>query len=173
MRKNDSDRRKPLSWKPLSNRIQTWIVRSRLRPVCHSPNIYHTSTDASYPESKKRSRSNSHPFEESPAKKKRQQIPSIPPARSQAANELPEDGSRLSRYGLGPYDTPVSSPRYLAFKIQHKILTRVQTILEECLYDFAQDWFAPMMEKEGWESADEVEYVITFIPIFHVSQSFY
>ena len=49
------------------------------------------------------------------------------------------------------------SPPYLPFKVQHQVLTRVQSILEECCFDFGNAWVPHMMKEQRWEEVESVE----------------
>jgi len=46
---------------------------------------------------------------------------------------------------------------YLPFRTQHRILTFVQTILEECCLDFGKTWFPALMEASKWDEAESIE----------------
>lgn len=46
---------------------------------------------------------------------------------------------------------------YLSFKTQHRILTFVQTILEECCLEFGKRWFPEKMEALKWNEAESIE----------------
>ena len=45
----------------------------------------------------------------------------------------------------------------IPYKVQHVILGTAQTILEECCYDFAKQWFPSVLESSGWDCAEAVE----------------
>lgn len=64
---------------------------------------------------------------------------------------------RLSPYGLGPYDGPVASDKWLPFSIQSKILTRAQVMLEEALFEFLKTNHEHVCEENGWEEMGEAE----------------
>lgn len=54
---------------------------------------------------------------------------------------------------------------YLPFKTQHKILTVVQTILEECCFDFGQTWVPHLMKAQKWDEPESIE-LTQWIKIF-------
>ncbi|KAJ8067935.1 hypothetical protein OCU04_003517 [Sclerotinia nivalis] len=66
---------------------------------------------------------------------------------------------QLSPYGLGPYDGRVASDKWLPFSVQSKILTRVQIILEEALFEFLNTNFPHVCEENGWEEMGEAELI--------------
>ncbi|KAF4631565.1 hypothetical protein G7Y89_g6566 [Cudoniella acicularis] len=50
-----------------------------------------------------------------------------------------------------------TNPTYLPFRLQHLILTQTQRLLEECCYNFAENWFPSLLEANGWEAPEAVE----------------
>ncbi|EDN93552.1 predicted protein [Sclerotinia sclerotiorum 1980 UF-70] len=54
---------------------------------------------------------------------------------------------QLSPYGLGPYEGKVASDKWLPFSVQSKVLTRVQIVLEEALFEFLNTNFPHVCEK--------------------------
>jgi hypothetical protein len=48
-------------------------------------------------------------------------------------------------------------PVYLPFSIQHRLLSRVQTILETACYTFASKRLPNILEREGWSCPESVE----------------
>lgn len=48
-------------------------------------------------------------------------------------------------------------PVYLPFDVQHRLLVRVQNILEKACYAFAQKKVGGILEREGWDCAEAVE----------------
>ncbi|CAD6449065.1 1ac3cfcb-0e54-4bcf-a194-7083b05f711e [Sclerotinia trifoliorum] len=66
---------------------------------------------------------------------------------------------QLSPYGLGPDDGRVASDKWLPFSVQSKILTRVQIVLEEALFEFLNTNFTHVCEENGWEEMGEAELI--------------
>ncbi|KAI9642543.1 hypothetical protein NHQ30_009348 [Ciborinia camelliae] len=64
---------------------------------------------------------------------------------------------KLSLYGLGPYDLPVASEKWLSFNLQHDILTHTQSVLEAAMFEFLQENFPHVCEENEWEEAKEAE----------------
>ncbi|RAL00740.1 ubiquinol-cytochrome-c reductase cytochrome c1 [Aspergillus ibericus CBS 121593] len=56
-------------------------------------------------------------------------------------------------------ERPVASlfPLYLPYHAQHQILTTVQQVLEECIFDFMKKWLPVELESRGWDCAAAVE----------------
>ena len=52
---------------------------------------------------------------------------------------------------------PTLHPVYLPFKTQHKILVLVQSLLEECCFDFGNTWVPDLMEAQKWHEVESVE----------------
>ncbi|KAI3054068.1 hypothetical protein CBS147352_4016 [Aspergillus niger] len=48
-------------------------------------------------------------------------------------------------------------PLYLPYHAQHRILTNVQQVLEECIFDFMRKWLPDNLERNGWDCAAAVE----------------
>ncbi|RAH51135.1 uncharacterized protein BO95DRAFT_469939 [Aspergillus brunneoviolaceus CBS 621.78] len=48
-------------------------------------------------------------------------------------------------------------PLYLPYHTQHHILTTVQKVLEECIFDFCQKWLPDELARRGWDCAAAVE----------------
>ncbi|OJI90167.1 hypothetical protein ASPTUDRAFT_36811 [Aspergillus tubingensis CBS 134.48] len=48
-------------------------------------------------------------------------------------------------------------PLYLPYHAQHRILTNVQQVLEECIFDFMKKWLPDYLERNGWDCAAAVE----------------
>ncbi|PWY74067.1 hypothetical protein BO83DRAFT_360149 [Aspergillus eucalypticola CBS 122712] len=48
-------------------------------------------------------------------------------------------------------------PLYLPYHAQHRILTNVQQVLEECIFDFMKKWLPNYLERNGWDCAAAVE----------------
>jgi hypothetical protein len=53
--------------------------------------------------------------------------------------------------------TPSLYPVYLPFSTQHRLLARVQTILEVACYKFASKHTPTILEREGWSCPESVE----------------
>ncbi|RAL62117.1 hypothetical protein DID88_002603 [Monilinia fructigena] len=64
---------------------------------------------------------------------------------------------KLALYGLGPYDIPVLSDRWLPFNVQAKILTLTQNVLEEALFEFLYRIWPEVCVENGWEEMGEAE----------------
>ncbi|KAB8298661.1 hypothetical protein EYC80_000839 [Monilinia laxa] len=64
---------------------------------------------------------------------------------------------KLAFYGLGPYDVPVLSDRWLPFNVQAKILTLTQNVLEEALFEFLYEIWPEVCVENGWEEMGEAE----------------
>ncbi|KAI4117455.1 MAG: hypothetical protein LQ341_007665, partial [Variospora aurantia] len=45
----------------------------------------------------------------------------------------------------------------LPFRTQHKLLVKVQTLLEECCFNFGKIWLPLEMDAQGWHEAESVE----------------
>ncbi|RAK86081.1 ubiquinol-cytochrome-c reductase cytochrome c1 [Aspergillus costaricaensis CBS 115574] len=59
---------------------------------------------------------------------------------------------------LTPERPPASLfPLYLPYHAQHRILTNVQQVLEECIFDFMKKWLPNYLERNGWDCAAAVE----------------
>ena len=52
---------------------------------------------------------------------------------------------------------PRLHPVYLPFKTQHNILVLVQSLLEECCFDFGNTWVPDLMEARKWHEAESIE----------------
>ncbi|PWI65007.1 hypothetical protein PCL_08366 [Purpureocillium lilacinum] len=52
---------------------------------------------------------------------------------------------------------PSLYPCYIPFDAQHLVLTTVQEILEECCFDFAEQWLPELVDEQGWTCAAAVE----------------
>jgi hypothetical protein len=52
---------------------------------------------------------------------------------------------------------PRLHPVYLPFRTQHQILKSVQSMLEECCFEFGKSWLPEMMKVKGWEEVESVE----------------
>ncbi|KAF7502183.1 hypothetical protein GJ744_006763 [Endocarpon pusillum] len=48
-------------------------------------------------------------------------------------------------------------PIYLPFRAQHQVLALVQSILEECCFDFGNSWIPELMKENNWEEAESIE----------------
>lgn len=48
-------------------------------------------------------------------------------------------------------------PLYLPYHAQHRILTNVQQVLEECIFEFMRKWLPENLERNGWDCAAAVE----------------
>ncbi|KAI4169187.1 MAG: hypothetical protein LQ348_007330 [Seirophora lacunosa] len=53
--------------------------------------------------------------------------------------------------------TAYPGPIHLLFKTQHHLLVKVQTLLEECCFNFGKIWVPIEMEILGWHEAEAVE----------------
>ncbi|KAL8676336.1 MAG: hypothetical protein Q9186_007142 [Xanthomendoza sp. 1 TL-2023] len=52
---------------------------------------------------------------------------------------------------------PRLHPVYLPFKIQHRILVLVQSLLEECCLEFGNTWVPDLMKARQWNEAESIE----------------
>ena len=52
---------------------------------------------------------------------------------------------------------PTLLPSYLPYKVQHILLTNVQSLLEETAFSFASKWIPSLLEDENWDCAEAVE----------------
>ncbi|MCJ1270663.1 hypothetical protein MMC22_010560 [Lobaria immixta] len=46
---------------------------------------------------------------------------------------------------------------YISYELQHRMLTSIQSSLEECCFDFGKKWLPDIITSEGWEVPKEVE----------------
>lgn len=58
---------------------------------------------------------------------------------------------------LKAHPVPILHPVYLPFKTQHKILVPVQSLLEECCFDFGNAWVPDLMKAREWYDAESIE----------------
>ncbi|MCJ1257356.1 hypothetical protein MMC24_005181 [Lignoscripta atroalba] len=65
----------------------------------------------------------------------------------------------IDRKGLDPSTVPVPSlyPIYLPYKTQHRILGTIQSLLEECCYEFGGKWLPNLISAKQWECPESVE----------------
>ncbi|QSZ32258.1 hypothetical protein DSL72_001832 [Monilinia vaccinii-corymbosi] len=106
----------------------------------------------------KRSRSPS-PFSASPqAPPSKRRVPASP-IKPWIKNEhlFREVEDKLSFHGLGPYDVPVASDKWLPFNVQSKILTRTQNVVEDALFVFLHKNWPETCVENGWEEMGEAE----------------
>jgi hypothetical protein len=59
--------------------------------------------------------------------------------------------------GLAANSVSQLHPVYVPFKAQHQILTRVQSILEECCMHFGNSWVPELMQAQKWEEVESIE----------------
>ena len=52
---------------------------------------------------------------------------------------------------------PSLHPVYMPYKTQHRILTRIQSMLEESCFEFGKRWLPELLASQGWESPEAVE----------------
>ena len=52
---------------------------------------------------------------------------------------------------------PRLDPVYLPFRTQHRILTLVQSLLEECCLEFGNTWVPDLMKAKKWHEAESIE----------------
>ncbi|KAI4598322.1 hypothetical protein KJ359_003206 [Pestalotiopsis sp. 9143b] len=62
---------------------------------------------------------------------------------------------------------PTLHPVRLPYKAQHVVLCEVQTLLEECFYDFARKWLPALLEEEKCDCALAIELTIWSHLILH------
>jgi len=48
-------------------------------------------------------------------------------------------------------------PLYVPYKVQHVVLTRTQSLLEECCYDFTAQWLPELLEQRRWDCPEAIE----------------
>jgi DNA polymerase kappa len=58
---------------------------------------------------------------------------------------------------LVPEDIPSLYPSYLPYTVQHAILNTAQRVLEECCFEFAQQWLPSVLRSRQWDCAVAVE----------------
>lgn len=46
---------------------------------------------------------------------------------------------------------------YISYDLQHRMLSLIQSSLEECCFDFGKKWLPDIITSEGWEAPEEVE----------------
>lgn len=71
---------------------------------------------------------------------------------------MPAAGRRAT--DLVPSLTPTIPPLfpiYLLYRTQHQIVTTVQSILEECCYEFAEEHLSEVIATEEWDCPESVE----------------
>ncbi|KAL4901195.1 hypothetical protein BDW74DRAFT_170350 [Aspergillus multicolor] len=87
-----------------------------------------------------------------------------------AGTEVPSDhpnyiNERIERH-TNVMSTPILAensllpsfyPSYFPYRAQHTILSKVQQVLEQSCFDFAQKWFPKEIEEHGWDCAEAVE----------------
>ena len=54
-------------------------------------------------------------------------------------------------------DVPELHPFFFPFKTQYKILSLLQSILEECCFEFGNLWLPQTTDKQGWHEVESVE----------------
>ena len=69
---------------------------------------------------------------------------------------IPHSSVNVSKHGQSNL-MPKLHSLYLPFKTQHKILTVVQTILEECCFDFGKTWVPRLMKAQKWDEPESIE----------------
>ncbi|MCJ1263057.1 hypothetical protein MMC22_002927 [Lobaria immixta] len=52
---------------------------------------------------------------------------------------------------------PSLYPIYMPYALQHRILTSIQSLLEECCFNFGKRWLPDIIASEGWEVPEQVE----------------
>ncbi|KAI9812000.1 MAG: hypothetical protein M1827_004892 [Pycnora praestabilis] len=66
-----------------------------------------------------------------------------------------------------PLDTPRPHslfPAYLPYKLQHHVLTKVQSLLEECCWEFSLKWLPQIASELNWDCPEALELNV-FTPI--------
>lgn len=53
--------------------------------------------------------------------------------------------------------TPSLFPVHLPFGVQHRVLSSIQSALEQCCFEFAKRWLPDFIVSEGWEVFEQVE----------------
>ena len=69
---------------------------------------------------------------------------------------IPHSSVNVSKHGQSN-PMPKLHSFYLPFKTQHRILTVVQTILEECCFDFGKTWVPRLMKEHKWDEPESIE----------------
>lgn len=54
-------------------------------------------------------------------------------------------------------DLPSLYPTYFTYEVQHKLLNTVQSLLEQCCYDWAKRWIPALLDEKNWTCAEAVE----------------
>ncbi|RAH82814.1 hypothetical protein BO86DRAFT_408973 [Aspergillus japonicus CBS 114.51] len=80
------------------------------------------------------------------------------PAAASAVEVEPHVWGNGSDQTLSPERPPAALfPLYLPYHAQHHILTTVQQVLEECIFDFCQRYLPDELTIRGWDCAQAVE----------------
>ncbi|KAI3012172.1 hypothetical protein CBS147346_549 [Aspergillus niger] len=85
-------------------------------------------------------------------------VPAPAPTNIHFAQEVKVEQGDDSDETLTP-ERPTASlfPLYLPYHAQHRILTNVQQVLEECIFEFMRKWLPENLERNGWDCAAAVE----------------
>ncbi|KAL7660787.1 hypothetical protein ACMYSQ_000230 [Aspergillus niger] len=85
-------------------------------------------------------------------------VPAPAPTNIHFAQEVKAEQGDDSDETLTP-ERPTASlfPLYLPYHAQHRILTNVQQVLEECIFEFMRRWLPENLERNGWDCAAAVE----------------
>ncbi|KAL8824418.1 MAG: hypothetical protein Q9191_005067 [Dirinaria sp. TL-2023a] len=54
-------------------------------------------------------------------------------------------------------DVPSLYPAYLVYEVQHKLLNKVQALLEQSCYSWAKKWVPALLEEQNWTCPEAVE----------------
>lgn len=67
------------------------------------------------------------------------------------------DSTQSAPQALQALPIPRLHPVYLPFKTQHNVLVLVQSLLEECCFDFGNTWVPDLMEARKWYEVESIE----------------
>lgn len=61
--------------------------------------------------------------------------------------------------GSGPTGPPIPSLHlvYLPYRTQHRVLNKIQALLEESCFEFGKKWLSQIIAREGWEGPESGE----------------
>ncbi|KAL8726082.1 MAG: hypothetical protein Q9181_006187 [Wetmoreana brouardii] len=79
---------------------------------------------------------------------------------SLAGDESEQDDSEDDDYRPGSShrpNVPSLYPAYILFEVQHKLLNTVQSLLEQCCYNWAKQWLPTLLEDHKWTCAEAIE----------------
>ena len=65
--------------------------------------------------------------------------------------------ANAARPGSNGIQIPSLYPLYVPYKVQHVVLTRTQSLLEECCYDFTAQWLPELLEQRRGDCPESIE----------------